>query len=105
MAQFAVVETGGKQYKVAEGDVLDVERLPGDKGDEITLDRVLLVEELNETIVGAPLVADAKVSAEIVDQRRGRKIRGIKYKPKSNYKRSYGHRQELTRLRVTAISR
>ena len=105
MAQYAVIETGGKQYRVAEGDVIEVERLPGDKGDELTLDRVLLIQELTETVIGAPTVVDAKVTTVVLGQVRGRKINGSKYKPKNNYKRAWGHRQELTRLRVTAISR
>jgi len=105
MAQYAVIQTGGKQYRVAEGDVIEVERLPGEKGDELALDRVLLIQELTETIVGAPTVADAKVNTVILGQVRGRKINGFKFKPKNNYKRAFGHRQELTRLRVTSISR
>lgn len=105
MALYAVVSTGGKQYRVAEGDVLEVERLDGQKGAELTLDRVLMVQELAETVIGNPTVPDARVVVRIMDQCRGRKIRGFKYKCKSGYKRTFGHRQELTRVRVVRIGR
>jgi large subunit ribosomal protein L21 len=103
MALFAVIETGGKQYRVAEGDVIEVERLPGADGDTVEFGRVLMVQELNETVIGKPTVPNAKVSARIMGQFRAAKIHGFKFKPKNNYKRSWGHRQEKTRLRVSGI--
>jgi large subunit ribosomal protein L21 len=97
---FAVVRTGGKQYRVAEGDLIRVERLPGDKGGSIVLDEVLMAGAK----IGAPLVSGASVAAEIVAQARGPKIIVFKKKRRQNYRRKNGHRQDLTILRITGIS-
>ncbi len=100
---FAVVKTGGKQYKVAENDVLTVERLPGEAGETVTLDEVLLVGDEKGVKVGTPTVAGTVVTAEIVEQTRGDKIIVFKKKRRHNYRRKRGHRQDLTVLKVLAI--
>ncbi len=99
---YAIVETGGKQYRVAVGDELNVEKIPGEVGTEVELDRVLLIggEEIK---IGNPLVEGAKVKAEIVKQDKARKIMIFRYKPKKNIRKRKGHRQPFTRLRVLAI--
>lgn len=100
---YAVVKTGGKQYRVAKDDVLKIERLPGDEGDIITLDEVLMVGEGAAVTVGAPLVAGASVAAEIVEQARGPKIVIFKKRRRQNYRRKKGHRQLLTVVKITDI--
>ena len=100
---YAVVETGGKQYRVAEGDVLDVERLPGDAGQEVSFDRVLGLARDEGFIAGSPTVDGARVLARVVEQHRGRKIIVFRYKSKVNYRRKTGHRQSLTRVEITRI--
>jgi large subunit ribosomal protein L21 len=100
---YAVVKTGGKQYRVAKDDVLKIERLPGEEGDVITLDEVLMIGEGSSVTVGAPLVAGAAVAAEIVEQARGPKIIIFKKRRRQNYRRKKGHRQLLTVVRVTDI--
>jgi large subunit ribosomal protein L21 len=100
----AVVESGGKQYRVAVGEALNVERLDGAPGQELVLDRVLLVSDGEGKVhVGSPLCPGVAVRAEVVAQGRGEKILVFKYKPKVNYRRRKGHRQAYTRIRVTAI--
>lgn len=101
---FAVIRTGGKQYKVANGDVIRVEKLEGDAGASITLDDVLMVSDGGSTTVGSPTVAGASVTAEVVAQDRGPKIIVFKKKRRQNYRRKNGHRQDLTVLRITGIS-
>ena len=100
---YAIVETGGKQYRVKPGDTIAVERLTGEPGDTLDLSRVLLVGGDGETHVGAPQVADAIVRAEVVEHGRGEKIIVFRYKSKVRYRRKTGHRQALTRLRITDI--
>ncbi len=101
---YAVVETGGKQYRVSVGDSLSVERLVVDSGSDISLDRVLLVSDNGSTRVGTPVVDGATVSARVDNHFRGEKIVVFKYKPKKRYRRRTGHRQALTRLTITGIS-
>lgn len=104
---YAVVETGGKQYRVAPGDVLTVERLETSQGGRVELDRVLLiVQEGGETppLIGTPLLTGAKVIGEIVDHGRDKKVLVFKKKRRKNYRRMAGHRQEFTRLKITEIS-
>ncbi len=102
---YAIVNTGGKQYRLEPGDTVRVESLPGDQGDLIELEDVrLLSNDDGEVIVGAPTVAGAKVTAEVVQQGRGNKIIVFKYKAKTRYRRKNGHRQNYTELRVTDIS-
>ncbi len=100
--KYAVVETGGKQYRVSEGDVIRVEKLNIDAGNEVELDKVLLVGG-EETKVGAPYVDGAKVTAEVVKNGKGKKIIVFKYKAKKNYRRKQGHRQPYTELKITSI--
>jgi large subunit ribosomal protein L21 len=102
---YAVVKTGGKQYRVQPGDTLDVELLEASAGDSIELGQVLMVGDGDNTVVGRPTVAGARVLAEVVDQIKGDKIIVFKYKPKVRYRRKTGHRQRLTRVRVTDIQR
>lgn len=100
---YAVIKTGGKQYRVKAGDRILVERLPAEAGSEITIDEVLLVGGAGTTKVGAPLVAGAHVAARVEDHPRGEKIVVFKYKPKKRYRRRTGHRQSLTRLTITDV--
>jgi large subunit ribosomal protein L21 len=100
---FAVVETGGKQYKVKTGEVIDVEKLPAEAGDSVELDRVLLVSAGDQVTVGNPTVPGAKVRATVLAQDRGKKVIVFKYKAKVRYRRKLGHRQDLTRLQINEI--
>ena len=97
---FAVIKTGGKQYKVAPNDVILVEKLPGQAGDTVILDQVLMVGDK----VGAPIVAGASVTATLVEQTRGEKVIIFKKKRRQNYRRKKGHRQEVTVVRITGIA-
>ncbi|MCY4579600.1 MAG: 50S ribosomal protein L21 [Chloroflexi bacterium] len=102
---YAIVNTGGKQYRVQPGDTVRVEYLPGDQGDLIELEDVrLFSNDDGEVTVGAPIVEGAKVTAEVVQQGRGKKVIIFKYKAKTRYRRKNGHRQNFTELRVTDIS-
>jgi large subunit ribosomal protein L21 len=100
---FAVVKTGGKQYKVAQGDVIQVEKLPGDAAAKIELGEVLMICDGAKVTVGAPFVAGAKVVAEIVAQDRTGKLIVFKKKRRQNYRRKKHHRQDFTVLKVTDI--
>ena len=99
---YAVVETGGKQYRVAPGDTLEVERLETNEG-QVTLNRVLLVAKENQLVVGKPTVANAAVLADVVEHFRGDKKLTFKMKRRKGYHKSIGHRQELTRIKITDI--
>lgn len=101
---FAVIKTGGKQYKVAKNDVIVVEKLLGEAGAKVALDEVLLVGGEGDAKVGAPMVAGASVAAEIVEQTRGDKVIIFKKKRRKNHRRKNGHRQDLTVLRITDIN-
>ena len=100
---FAVIRTGGKQYKVAKDDVIAVEKLAGEPGAAIEFDEVLMVADGREIATGAPLVAGATVGATLVAQRRAAKIIVFKKKRRHNYRRKKGHRQQQTVLRITEI--
>ena len=100
---YAVIETGGKQYRVEVGTQLEVELLDVEPGKTITLDRVLLVADGDESSIGQPVVSGAKVSAEVVSQIRGPKLISFKYRPKARSRVKKGHRQELTVLRISDI--
>ncbi len=100
---FAVIETGGKQYKVQKGDVLAVEKLDIKEGQKITFDKVLLVEGDGETLIGTPHVKNALVKAEIVESFKDTKVIVFKKKRRKQYKKMRGHRQELTRIRIEEI--
>lgn len=100
---YAIIETGGKQYKVSEGAEIDVEKIDADVNDQVELDRVLLVRKGDETRVGTPVVEGARVIGRVRQQGRGRKILVFKYKPKKRYRRRQGHRQAFTRLLIEKI--
>ena len=104
MADYAIVATGGKQYKVSSGILLDVEQLAGEAGSSVRLDQVLALRKQDKFQVGRPLVKGAVVIAEIVEHLRGPKVINFKYKRRKGYHRKVGHRQELTRLKVVEIS-
>lgn len=101
---YAVIRTGGKQYRVTAGDILEVEKLDGDIGDTLTLEDVLMVSSDDDVLVGQPLVADASVTAKITGQYRGKKIMVFRYRPKKRIRVRKGHRQYLTRLEIESIT-
>ncbi len=101
---YAIIRTGGKQYRVAEGDTIYVERLEAPVGEKVTLGEVLLVGSDKETRVGAPLIAKASVAATVLDLGRDHKVRVFKYKKRKHYRRTRGHRQSYTALRIDSIS-
>ena len=100
----AIIETGGKQYKVAEGDTLFIEKLPAEAGDAVTFRKVLAVIDGDKLTVGTPVVEGAKVDASVVKNGKGKKIIVFKYKPKKNYRRKQGHRQPYTKVTIGKIS-
>lgn len=102
---YAVLETGGKQYRVSPGDLLKVERLGAEPGSPVRFDRVLLVAEGDQVTIGTPIVAGASVAGEVVRQGRARKVIVFKFKRRKKYRRTQGHRQAETTVRITAISR
>ncbi len=104
MVDYAVVQTGGKQYQVHPGDTIRVESVPGDEGDNVELTDVLMTSEDGDVTLGTPNVPGAKVTAEVVGKGKGKKIRVFKYKSKTRYRRMNGHRQPYTDLKVTNIS-
>jgi len=101
---YAIIRTGGRQFRVQPGDRVSVERLEGEAGDEVTIDDVLLVEQDGNVMVGEPNVAGALVQARIEAQTRGPKLLAMKYKNKTRSRTVHGHRQHLTRLEITGIS-
>lgn len=100
---YAIVETGGKQQRVSVGDVISVEKVPGDQGASVEFDKVLAVGSGEEMVVGRPYVANAKVIASIVSQERDKKVIIFKKKRRKNYRRTKGHRQYLTRLKIVEV--
>ena len=100
---YAVVTTGGRQYRVSPGDTIDVEKLTGAVGETVTVTSVQLVGQGAEVMVGAPAVAGVRVEAQIIAQKRGKKIIIFKHRRRKGYRRKQGHRQSLTSLRVTGI--
>ena len=100
----AIIETGGKQYKVAEGDTLFIEKLPAEAGDAVTFRKVLAVIDGDKLTVGTPVVEGAKVDASVVENGRGKKVIVFKYKPKKGYRRKQGHRQPYTKVTIGKIS-
>jgi len=99
---YAIVQTGGKQYKVSAGQLLDVELLPQEAGEQVELDQVLMVVDGEDVTVGTPMVGGASVKATVTDQVKGDKVRIFKYSGK-RYRRRLGHRQQYTRLRIDEI--
>jgi large subunit ribosomal protein L21 len=100
---YAVIQTGGKQYRVAQGETVKVERLAGEPGAKVKLTDVLMVASGADVKIGRPLVAGASVEAEIVEQERERKLVVFKYKRRKNYRKRNGHRQPYTALKITGI--
>ena len=100
----AIIETGGKQYQVAEGDTLFIEKLPNEAGDTVTFDKVLAVIDGDKITVGTPVVEGAKVDASVVKNGKGKKILVFKYKPKKGYRKRQVHRQPYTKVTIGAIS-
>lgn len=101
---YAVIKTGGKQYRVTEGQTLRVEKLPVDAGGEVELTEVLMVANGDDIKIGAPFLAGGKVTATVQAHGRGDKIRIIKFRRRKHYRRTQGHRQDYTELKITAIS-
>tara|TARA_B100000614_G_scaffold27377_1_gene21301 strand:- start:1095 stop:1421 length:327 start_codon:yes stop_codon:yes gene_type:complete len=104
LPMFAVIRTGGKQYRVAKDDLLEIERLDAKAGDKIELGEVLMLGGEGETKVGAPLVDGAKVKAEVVDLTRGPKLTIFKKRRRQNYRRKNGHRQDLMLVKILDIA-
>jgi len=100
---FAVIKTGGKQYRVQEGDVLTIEKLGLDEGQKITFDQVLLVDHEEKTLVGTPYLENASVKGEVIENFKDKKVIVFKKKRRKQYKKKRGHRQELTRIRIEEI--
>ena len=104
MSDYAIVQTGGKQYRVNAGDVIRVETIPGDEGDVVELDDVRMLSLDGDISIGTPSVPDAKVVAQITAAGRGKKVIVFKYKSKTRYRRKNGHRQPYTDLTITSIA-
>ena len=103
--QYAIIETGGKQYRVKSGDVLFIEKLPVEAEEEVTFDKVLAVmDDEQEAVFGTPLVDGAAVTAKVIKNGKGKKIHVFKYKAKKNYRRRQGHRQPYTQVQIDAIT-
>ena len=100
---YAIIETGGKQYRVEPGKTISVEKIDADEGSTVELDRVLLISEDSHLTVGQPMVEGAKVVAEVAQQGKADKIIVLKYKPKVRYARKQGHRQRVTKLSIKEI--
>ena len=101
---YAVIQTGGKQYRVANGDVITVEKLEGEAGSTLAISPVLMLDDGKETQVGTPIVEGAAVTAELVEQTRGKKIVVFKKKRRQGYQRTHGHRQDQTVLRILDVT-
>lgn len=101
---YAIIETGGKQYKVQEGDVVFVEKLSGEEGAVVTFDKVLAVSNEGDITVGSPLVVNASVSAKVLKQGKDKKVLIFKYKPKKGYRKKQGHRQPHTKVQIEKIN-
>ena len=99
----AIIETGGKQYKVAEGDTLFIEKLPAEAGDAVTFRKVLAVIDGDKLTVGTPVVEGAKVEASVVKNGKGKKVMIFKYNPKKGYRKRQGHRQPYTKVTIGKI--
>lgn len=104
--EVAVIKTGGKQYVVAKGDTISIEKLPGEvkKGDAVTFDQVLLVDNGTDTTIGAPVIKGASVQGTVMMVGRAKKVEVVKYKPKSRYFKRNGHRQPVVKVKIDSIS-
>lgn len=104
VVEFAIIETGGKQYKVSEGDVVKIEKITGKtKGDKVVFDKILLVDNGSDTTIGTPYIDGAKVEATLEEEGRDAKVTVIKYKQKSRYFKKNGHRQPYVKVRIDSI--
>jgi large subunit ribosomal protein L21 len=101
---FAVFASGGKQHRVTEGEVIKIERLSAEPGEEVVFDQVLMVADGDQVAVGTPFVDGGKVTAEVIGDGRGKKINVIKFKRRKDYMRRQGHRQWFTQLKITGIN-
>ena len=100
---YAVISTGGKQYRVEEGDIIEVEKLPMDEGSAVEFNKVLLVGTENDTLIGRPILIQASVKATLLKQMKSKKIIVFKAKRRKHYRRKKGHRQQLSRIRIDKI--
>jgi len=100
---YAVVKTGGKQYRVSKGDKLKIEKLPAKVGEEVQFSDVLMIGGTDSLKIGTPVVADAKVTARVLEQDRSKKVLVFKFKRRKGYKKLIGHRQDFTRVEITDI--
>ena len=100
---YAIIQTGGKQYRVSEGDVVSIEKLTAAEGEEVVFDKVLTVVSDSDIKIGKPVVEGAKVTAKVVEHGKGKKILVFKYKAKSNYRKRQGHRQPYTKVEISKI--
>ncbi len=101
---YAVIQTGGKQYRVSEGNILKIEKLAAEAGEKLVIDQVLMLNDENGNVkIGNPLVNDAKVTVEVIEQGKGKKITVFKYKRRKNYRKKQGHRQPYTKIKVEKI--
>lgn len=100
---YAIVETGGKQYKVAAGDVITIEKLDAEQGATVTFDKVLFLNKDGQAIFGSPVVSGAAVTGKVVEHGKAKKIIVFKYKAKKNYRKKQGHRQPFTKVQIEAI--
>lgn len=101
---YAIIQTGGKQYRVAEGDILDVEKLSLEPGQSTTFTDILMIADGDKVSVGAPFVNKASVKAEVVDQWKDEKVIAFKFRRRKGYHRTVGHRRQLTKLKITSIA-
>jgi large subunit ribosomal protein L21 len=101
---YAVIQTGGKQYKVVQDQVITIEKLSAQEGDSIQFEEVLMVADGNKVTLGQPLISGAKVTAEVLEQGRGKKIVVVKFRRRKHYMRRQGHRQHFTKVKITGIS-
>lgn len=100
---YAIIETGGKQYKVEEGQIINVEKLDVQQGEEVNFDKVLLIKDEENIIPGSPVIEKAKVIGEVIETARGKKIIVFKYKRRKNYRRKKGHRQWYSKVKIKEI--
>lgn len=99
----AIIKTGGKQYKVAVGDKIKVEKLEGEEGSTIVFSEVLFMGDEKDVKIGTPFIPEAKVEGKIIETKKGKKVVGMKFKPKKRYKVKFGHRQVMTEIEITKI--
>ncbi len=101
---YAVIKTGGKQYRVAEGDVIEIEKLDSDEGAAVDFENILMVGEGEDVKIGAPYIDGCKVTGTVMEQKRGKKVEIVKFKRRKHHQKRTGHRQYLTKVEITGIS-